>query len=117
MTNKVVIRGALQPGLPDNTNSLESRNNLIKIHLNRARRSVFEQIVLLQEYGRDYAEKEVYDHGISYLPTAFGSARIPTTRHAEDIDDGMCFLGYEAKPRFVRVVTIGSITTKSASRD
>jgi hypothetical protein len=94
LTNKVLARGDLQFGLPDNTNSPEARNNLVKAWLLRQRRPLVEQMLLLMQYGGEYAEREVVDIGVSFVPPVFGTPRIPTTRYAEDIRYGMLFLGY-----------------------
>jgi hypothetical protein len=81
LTNKVVAKGDLQFGLPDKTNSPEARNNLVKDWLLRQSRPLVEQMLLLMQYGGEYAEREVVEIGVSYLPPVFGSPCIPTTRH------------------------------------
>jgi hypothetical protein len=94
LTNKVLAKGDLQFGLPDNTNSLEARNNLTKAWLRRQSRQLVDQMLLLMKHGGEYAAREVVDIGVSFLPPVFGTPRIKSTRHTEDIRHGMVFLGY-----------------------
>lgn len=88
-----MAKGDLQFELPDNNSSAEARNNLLKAFLLRQRRSIVKQMCRLMQYGGEHAQREVVEIGVSFLPPVFGSPRIPTTRHGEDIRYGMLFLG------------------------